>query len=325
MRSWPTAALLSSCLAAALTTPARAERPPPEPAPRPPPGLEAQGPPPAPGLSHRGIALDFEYTIAAARATDVTSYQPIAGALAYAYAARLALEGAVVKRRWFLGFSNQLAAASVPAGTTPGTGGNGVVAGNPEIWARGLWVSRVGLAAGGGLAVVLPLPRKFSPAAAEVVRAVREVRPWDEPHFQDLTLTARPFLDIRHVVGPLTLQLRQGVDVAFHLRTPAEGENRVDLAALASAYAGVEVYAPVTLGLELFEVYQLTEDVSSPSCLAPCDQHRVQFTLTPSVRLAWRHVSPTLSVLLPLSTPLRAEVASYYAARLHLGATVDLP
>ncbi len=287
--------------------------------------LDVEGPPPLPGLSHRGVAIDFEYTVATAQPADVTSYQPIAGARAYAYAASLAAEAAVVRRRWFLGFANELVAASVPAGTTPGSGGSAAVVGNPEVWARGLWSSRVGLSAGGGLALVLPLPRKFPAIEGEVVRAIRVVRPWDDPHFEDLTLTARPFFDIRHVVGPVVLQLRQGVDIALRLRAPVAPENRVDFAALASVYAGVRVVDPLVLGLELHEVYQLTEDVGTGSCIAPCDQHRVQFTLSPSIRLAWTRVTPTLSVLLPLTTPLRAEVASYQAARLHLGARIALP
>jgi hypothetical protein len=287
--------------------------------------LDVAGPPPTPGLSHRGVAFDLDYTIASAQPTDVTSYQPIADARAYAYAARLAIEAAVVKRRWFVGLAGEVAAASVPAGTTPGTGGNAVIVGNPEVWARGLWSSRVGLSAGGGLGLVLPVPRSYSPLASEVVRAIRVVRPWDDPHFQNLTMTARPHLDIRHLVGPVVLQLRQGIDIALRLRTPTASENRFDFTALASLYAGVRPLAVLDLGIELSEAYQLTGDVSSPSCLPPCDRHRVQFTLAPSVRLSWRRVSPSLSVLLPLSTPLRAEVASYYAARLHLGAHVDLP
>lgn len=289
------------------------------------PGIDAEGPPPTPGLSHRGLTVDTEYTIASARPTDPTSGQPIADGRAYSYAARIAAEWALVPRHWFLGAASELAAANVPPGSAPGSGGSAAVFGNPELWARAIWISRVGLAAGGGLGLVLPLPRSFDTAEAEAVRAVRVVRPWSLPHFDDLTLTARPFLDMRHVVGPVVLQLRQGIDVGLRLRDVEGGENRIDLTALTTVYAGVEVAKPVTLGLEVHEVYPLTEDVSSPSCLPPCDQHRSQFTLAPSVRLAFRTVSPTASVLLPLSTPLRAEVASYYATRVHLGARIALP
>lgn len=287
--------------------------------------LDVEGPPPAPGLSHRGLAIDAEYTIASSQPTDVTSYEPIRAGRAYAYAGRVAIEWALADRRWFVGVASEMAATGIPPGATPGSGGVAAIAGNPEIWMRGLWSSRLGLAAGGGLGLVLPLPRSFGATETESVRAVRVVRPWADPHYEDRALTVRPFLDIRHVVGPVVLQLRQGIDVALRVRPLGPSENRVDMAALASVYAGVRIARPVTLGLELHEVYQLTEDVASPSCADPCDRHRVQFTLAPSVRFTWRHVTPTVSVLVPLSSPLRAEVASYVAARVHLGARMAFP
>ncbi len=289
------------------------------------PGLDAEGPPPAPGLSHRGFALDVEYTIASARPTDVVPLEPSRAGRAYGYSGRIAAEWAVAERRWYVGIASELGAARVPPGSAPGSGAQAAVFGNPEIWTRGLWTSRVGLAAGGGLGVVLPLPRSFDPGEVEAVRTVRVARPWSDALFQDRALTARPFLDIRHVVGPVVLQLRQGLDVSVRLRPLAERENRVELAALASVYAGVRVARPVVLGLELDEVYQLTADVATPTCPEPCDRFRVQFTLAPSVRLEWRNVTPTFSMLFPLSSPLRSEVESYVAARFHLGARIALP
>jgi len=292
---------------------------------RPTPGSDVEGPPPLPGLSHRGIAVDTEYTLASAEPTDVTSRETITAGRAYSYAARVAVEWAVAPRRFFVGAASELGAARVPAGTTPASGGVAAVFGNPEIWARALWTSRVGLAAGGGLGLVLPLPRAFDSAELEAVRASRVVRPWALPLFDDLSLTVRPFVDLRHVTGPVVLQVRQGLDVAFRIRDPEASENRIDMTALVSVYAGVRVAQPVTLGLEFHEVYSLTEEVTAPSCAPPCDRYRIQLTLAPSVRLQFRVVTPTLSLLLPISTPLRADVASYYAARLHLGARFTLP
>ncbi len=286
--------------------------------------FDAAGPPSIPGLSHREWVLNIEYTAASAEPTDVISYEPLKDARAYAFAVRWLLETAIAPRAWYIGLSHNMAAASVPAGRTPGSGGNTLVVGNPELWARGLWSSRSGLSAGGGLGVVIPVPRTFSSLESEVVRAIRVIRPWDFPHFQDLTLTGRPFFDIRLVTGPVTIQMRQGVDFAVLVRDRADNENRYDIQALSSLYVGVSTIEQLTLGLEVQEVYQLTADVSSPSCLAPCDQHRSQVTLSPSLRLHLPRLSPALSVLLPLSTPLRGEVASYYAARLHLDVTFGL-
>jgi len=281
---------------------------------------DTDGPPSMPGLSHRDNAFNFEYTIASAEPTDVSSAEPITDVRAYAYSARWLVEAALFERAWYLGASSTVAAASVPSSASPDTGGSTLVLGNPELWLRGLWSSTAGLSAGGGLALVVPVPRTFSTLEAEVVRAIRVVRPGDYSNYQDLTLTARPFFDIRHVTGPVTLQMRQGVDFSILVRDRAETEHRYDLTALATAYLGVRTFGPVTLGLEVQEVYQITAEVRSPTCLAPCDQHRVQVTLSPIVRIRLPPLSPSLSALFPVSTPLRAEVASYYAARLHLEA-----
>ena len=285
--------------------------------------LNAHGPPALPSLSHPGIALNFEYLVATAEPTDVISYQPIQQADAYAYAARWTVETAIVERRWFLGFMGDIGAASVPSGSTPGTGGSSFVLGSPELWLRGLWMSRSGLSAGGGLSVVVPVPRFFGAVEREVVRFIRIVRPWDFPHFLDLTMTVRPFFDIRHVVGPVTLQMRQGLDVSLVLGDREPNENRYDLQALASVYVGVDVAKSATLGMELHEAYQITADVSSPTCLPPCDNRRIQVTLSPVLRLRLANFAPSLSVLLPLSTPLRGEVTSFFAARLNLDVVWD--
>ena len=165
---------------------------------------------------------------------------------------------------------------------------------------------------------MLPVPRTFSDLEAEVVRAVRIVRPAGYPHYQDLTFTARPYVDIRHVTGPVVLQARQGLDFSVVARDLGDHENRTDLAAWLSVYAGVEIIEELTIGLEATEVYQLTADTSSPACVSPCDAARAQLTLSPMVRARVGRVAPAVSALFPISSPLRSEVASYFAGRLHL-------
>ncbi|MBW2459340.1 MAG: hypothetical protein JRI68_32910, partial [Deltaproteobacteria bacterium] len=177
--------------------------------------LDALGHPSSPGLSHRGVAFGFEYAVAGAEATDVVSHLPIETGLAYAYSARWLVEAALHERRWYFGATNDVAAGSVPSGDTPETGGSTMVLGNPELWVRGLWSNVSGLSAGGGLGMVVPVPRTFSGLEKEVVRTIRVVRPADVSHFQDMTFTARPFFDIRHIAGPLTLQMRQGLDFSL--------------------------------------------------------------------------------------------------------------
>jgi hypothetical protein len=282
--------------------------------------LDADGPPSIPGLSHRDWAFDFEYMVAGAEATDVVSYQPIESGNAYAYAAHWLVEAPLSERVWFAGATGGVGAASVPAGTTPSSGGSTLVLANPELWLRGLWSSQVGLGAGGGLGVVVPVPREYDAREAQVVRVIRVVRPSDFQRFRDMGLSGKPFFDIRYVAGPVTLQMRQGVEASVLLRDRDDDENRYDLTAFASAYLGVAPLDQLVLGVELAEVYQLTADVATPRCVEPCDANRIAVTISPSLRVRLPPLSPALSVIIPLSTPLRGEVASYVAGRLHLEA-----
>ncbi|MEM9696635.1 MAG: hypothetical protein AAGA56_29105 [Myxococcota bacterium] len=280
--------------------------------------LDAAGPPHLPNLSHAEPNLNFEYTVAVAEPTDVASAEEIEGRQAFMYAGRATLEWPLVPRKWFVGGSFGVASAAVPSGEDPTTGGAALLFANPEVWGRGVWFNEVGLSAGGGVSFVVPVPRTFSSLEAEVVRAVRTIRPHDYPQYEDLSLTARPFFDIRHVTGPVVLQVRQGIDFELVARARNENENRYDLAAWLSVYAGVTTIEQLVVGLELAEVYQITADTTVPNCLDPCDTNRVQFTLSPSLRLRLPVLSPALSALIPLSTPLRNEVSNYFGMRLHL-------
>ena len=280
--------------------------------------LDAQGQPDQPGLSHRGVAFNFEYLVASAEPTDVTTVQPIRDSNAYAYAVRWLVDFPLDPRTWYLGISNDVAAASVPSGQSPDSGGSTLVFGNPVLWGRGIWSSESGLSAGGGLEAVVPIPRKYSPLETEVVRVIRVVRPLSYANFADLALTGRPYFDIRHVTGIVTLQMRQGIDFSVLLRDRDDSENRYDLTAFLTAFVGVETFDLFDLGLEVAEAYQITADVSSPGCVAPCDQGRVQVTVSPILRARLPPLYPTLSGLFPISTPLRSEVESYWAIRLHM-------
>jgi hypothetical protein len=276
------------------------------------------GPPSAPSLSHRGVESDFEITFAHAEPTDVVSYEPIEEASAYAYSARVMVEAAISARDWYVGLAEEVAGAHVPPGETAGTGGATLILSNPELWLRGLWSSELGLSAGGGLALVVPFPRTFTPLETEVVRTVRVVRPWSYAHYQDSGLTVRPFFDVRHVAGPITIQVRQGLDVLFRLRELAPEEARYDLGALLSIYLGLRAPAWLTSGVELSELYLLSSADAPPGCTPPCDEHRAIIVLSPSLRAHLPGFTTGLSLLFPLSTPLRSEVDSFVAGRLHV-------
>ena len=285
--------------------------------------LDAPAPPTLPALAHPSLTYTFEYTAASIDPKTLLS----SGGRASAWFAHNEVEMPLRSRKWYLG-----AAHDIAAGAVPGVG-HGLFFGNPEIWGRGLWSSLAGLSSGAGLGVVLPLPRSPSEVDSEVLQTLRVVRPWDASYFTDRVLTVRPWFDIRHIVGRFIFQLRQGLDVTVALRRLRQGERRIprpgggtfinvetvehrtDFVARATLYLGLRATKEIGLGLELWEVYQVSAALE--------DDKRASVTLSPSIRFMLGRVAPALSVLVPLTTPLRGEASSYYAARLNVAFDFD--
>jgi hypothetical protein len=285
--------------------------------------LDAPAPPTLPALAHPSLTYTFEYTAASIDPKTLLS----SGGRASAWFAHNELELPLQSRKWYLG-----AAHDIAAGAVPGVG-HRLFFGNPEIWGRGLWSSVVGLSSGAGLGVVLPLPRRLDEVDAEVLQTVRVVRPWDASYFNDRVLTVRPWFDIRHIVGRFMFQFRQGLDVTVAVRPlkraeeriplPGGGtftnvevvEHRMDFVARATLYLGFRATKEIGLGMELWEVYQVSAALD--------DDKRASVTLSPSIRFMLGRVAPAISMLIPLTTPLRGEAASYYAARLNVAFDFD--
>ncbi|WP_437674376.1 hypothetical protein [Sorangium sp. So ce131] len=264
--------------------------------------FDVPAPPTLPALTRRDPTFTFEYTAAVIEPDQGSAG---GGKSAFAWYSHGELEMPVVPRKWFVGVVHDSAAASVPGVE------RSIQLGSPELYARGVWSSVRGLSSGGGFGVVIPTPREVSPAEEEVLRTARVVRPWDETRFRDLTITFRPWFDMRHITGPFIFQLRQGLDWSLVARGLFSRERRTDIRAHTAFYFGYRLARPVGLGLELWEVYQLTEGLP--------DSRRATFAISPSIRLILAsNVQPALSVLLPIATPLRGDVDSYYAARLNV-------
>lgn len=264
--------------------------------------FDAPAPPTLPALTRRDLTFTFEITAA------MLEHDPQGtGDNAYAWSAHGELELPVVPRRWFIGAAHEVAAAAVPGVDRR------ILAGNPELWGRGVWSSVRGLSSGGGLGVVVPVPRSLTAPEQEVLATARTIRPWDAAYFSDLTMVVRPWFDIRHVTGPFIFQFRQGLDWSLVLRELEPDEPQIDLTARATFYFGFRATRSIGLGLELWEVYQLTADPRV------ADDARAAFAISPSIRFMFPLVQPALSVLFPIATPLRGQVDTYYAARLNVG------
>jgi hypothetical protein len=269
---------------------------------------EAPAPPTLPSLTHKHLVYDFELTAAS---IQTKGEGLLASGNAYAWFTHHQLEAPLKPRAWYVGVAQDIAAASVPGV------GSAYVLGNPELWGRGIWSSVLGLSSGGTLGIVLPVPRDLNAEDAVVLKTIRTVRPWDVAYFNDLTLTFRPSFDIRHVVGGLVFQLRQGLDWSIALRrtlandagcAAGRGCSLHDLTARTTFYVGYRASERIGFGLEIWEVYQLTAEIP--------DDKRAALAVSPSIRLMFPHVQPALSLLMPIATPLRGDVESYFALRL---------
>ncbi len=275
--------------------------------------VDAPAPPTLPALTHRAPSASFELTLAQIRPADSSGIA--APGSAYAWFTHMSLEAPFVARAWYAGIAEDVADAAVPH-TASAPAAHGLVLGNPELWVRGTWSSDLGLASGGVLGVVLPIPRRLDESDATILRTVRAVRPWDLAYFEDFSLTFRPSFDIRHVRGPLMLQLRQGVDWSIALRERAARDDQA-LVGRTTFYVGYRLAPPIGVGLELWEVYALTESLR--------DDRRAALAVSPHVRFMLGRIQPALSLLAPISTPLRGDVESYYALRFNVSVALDSP
>lgn len=266
--------------------------------------LDLAAPPTLPALTERAATAELVYAGAGIAKLDEEGEEVGTGFLWLSH-----LEGEVPlgTRAWHAGLAWDVASAAAEGAE------RSFLYGNPEVWARGIGWHKSGLAGGGSLGVVIPLPRGDQDPALE--NYVRVVRPWDTGYFSESILTVRPAFDARVVLPPVVLQMRQGLDVSY-----AFDQDRGDVVARIAAYVGWEPLPRVTAGLELWQIYSITADVP--------DSQRAAFTLSPSLRLKVRPIEPGLSFLFPLSTPLEGIATAFFAARIHvrlaLGDTADV-
>jgi hypothetical protein len=270
--------------------------------------LDLAAPPTLPSLTERAAVAELVYAGAGVGRSEDDDRAPDDGTdTGFLWLSHLQAEVPLLSRSWHAGLAWDVASAAAPGKD------RSFLYGNPELWARGIGFSESGLAGGGSLGVVVPLPRGESDAGLEDL--VRVVRPWDTGYFSDTILTVRPAFDARAVLPPFVLQMRQGLDVSYGLDT-----GRGDFVARIATYVGWEPAPRVTVGLELWQIYSITAEVA--------DDQRAAITLSPSIRLRTRPLEPGLSFLFPLSTPLEGIATAFFAARVHvrlaLGDTADV-
>lgn len=243
-----------------------------------------------PDLAHSAVLIDLDYTGAGIAGDDGSTF---------AIMGRLGTEIPLYRDRWQAGLAWDLVSAASEGD------GRAVVYSNPEVWLRGVNLSESGLGAGGGFGVVVPLPRQVDAREQGVIDNIRVLRPWDTGTWQTDVITLKPFFDLRYVLPPFNLQLRQGLDWSYDF-----GDERADIVARVGTYAGVDLGEAITTGVELWQTYSITAEVR--------DNERAAFTFAPSIRFRVEPVEPGISLLLPLSTPLEGIASGYFAVRIHV-------
>ena len=271
---------------------------------------DAPAPPTLPDLTHRGLMLALDTTAGRVKPNrNPDGTQPAAIGV---WLERLEAELAVSNRRWYVGLSEEVA-----GGSNTGDKSSTVVMSNPEVWGRALWASRAGLAYGGGLGIVPPLVRHDPESEGAAIQSmVRIVRPWVFPQFADRTLTFRPYVDVRDIDGPVTLQLPQGIDISAKTSDVSSLTPTTNLTSRTMLYIGYRPLEQVGLGLEITEVYF----IKAPGV---ADDERAVFTVSPSVRWMSKVVQPALSAIFPVDRPLFHDARSYWAVQLSFGLILD--
>lgn len=243
-----------------------------------------------PALLHEDVLLDLDYTGAGIGRGSLDTFT---------YVAHVGVEVPVLSRFIQAGMAWDVVSAAAE------NRGRAVLYGNPELWARAATTHRSGLSAGGGLGLVVPLPRDLSTDSEVVLDSIRVIRPWDTSYFSSDVGALRPFLDARLHLTPFALQLRQGLDLLYDLSSA-----RTDILARLGVGAGYEPLAWLNLSLELWQTYSVTAEVP--------DDRRAAFTLSPGLRFRTGPLSPGVSVLFPVNTPLEGIADAFFAVRFHV-------
>lgn len=243
-------------------------------------------PPTIPDLTHEWPELTVETTLA-----SVTYNDSAVQGTTYVRVERLAFEAPFKLfgvKHWYVGAAYDAAIGHDEDGSPR------FVPGNPEIWARGVWTAVYGLSFGGGFSLVIPTGSysQNDPAATTAFAAIA-ARGWDRALFDPDNATLRPFLDVRLVTGPITVQYRQALEIA------------TDFGDVAFRFAAVGTFS---FGVRFSKLFSATADLIEYYRLEPglADDSRPYFAVGAHVELATRYFQPSIGIMTNIGSPLNA-------------------
>lgn len=218
--------------------------------------------------------------------------------------ARIAVEQPVYSRLVFVGGTYE-AAYGEPSAPTKSK----ILSGNLEAYGRAVWATRTGLAFGGGLGFLFPTAHfdGTSPIQGLADGAIA-LRPWDYAFFQDNLFAVRPFVDMRYLVGPVTLQLRETFDGTFG----AQGRSGFDVDVESAFFAAVRPRQNFAVGIELAQLYRVSANIP--------DADRSDFTIAPMIRLIFPRLQPFLAFQSSLGDPYYGGAEHAYSLKTGLTA-----
>ncbi len=234
-------------------------------------------------LTHRWPDITIETVLASVTYNDAATQ-----GTTYVRVERLSFEMPIVPARWYVGLAYDAAIGHDDDGSPR------FVSGNPELWGRGVWTAAYGLSFGGGFSLVIPTSSySVSDVAATTAFAAIAARGWDRALFDPDNATLRPFLDVRLVTGPVTVQYRQALEIATDF-----GDVAFRFAAVGTVYFGVRLSKLLSVGADVIEYYRLDAGLA--------DADRPYFAVGAHVALKTRSFEPNVGIMTNIGSPLDA-------------------
>lgn len=257
-------------------------------------------PPTLPELTHPDLEVSAELASGFLVPKD-------GGAWRASFVQRIQGELPLGSRRWFLGGSFPWAFGAGEADAVR------PLVGNLELGIRTVWATPTGLAAGAGMAAILPTGPSAGSANTDAL-ALDSVamRPWELPHFTPGVSGLRLFFDLRTLDGPFVLQFRQGLDILVGMSDAALRR----ATAILGVFVGFRFSQRVSGGIEAFELYLLDDPGK--------DHGRATFVLSPNIRLDLPYVQPTLTVFSSVGATYQDRASVAWGTRLALSFVYDV-
>lgn len=270
---------------------------------------DAPRPPTLPELTHPDLEATLESTIGSltprAGATPSTTCDVCAQRVAYVQ--RIGVEIPVGLRRWFVGANYEFAAGGEAGNTVH------VIGGNLELYGRTVWATATGMAFGGGIGLLAPVAQvDVASEAGSVARSAATLRPWDVSFFTPHAFGFHPFIDVRDIVGPISIQFREGLDILADQHDITSRR----IAAITGLYVGYRPISILGVGVEMLETYTIDSPLND-------DRLRATFVVIPSVRVMTPYLQPALSGFTNVGPPLDGNADRIWGFRIAITVVYD--